>query len=165
MANVPKPRKPPLTPEERKQRAEEEKQRSREFRRQFMSSMSTSMMMVVAMLVLIPRVLSTTGVALAQARATTYVGRTDHRELQAIPMLRWIDLIADPPHTAWTHCFIINDGPGAVEIAINHPNDRFVMGPGETRTIDRTGAEEQILAIFYNAVPGHTASLRITGEY
>lgn len=152
----PKQVKQPLSPQE-------QKQREKAFMDDVMSAMSTSMMIIIAMVFFLPRVVSSLGVT--QARALAYAGRTDHRELQALPVLKWIDLIADPPYTAWVHCFIINDGPGVAEIAINHPNDRFAMGPGETRTIDRTGAEEQILSLFYIARPGQTANLRVTGEY
>lgn len=153
-----KPTKPPLTKEELKEK-------NKEFRKQFMNSMATSMSMVIMMLFLLPKILSSTGIGALQAQTITYRGRTDQRDLQAVNTLRWIDLIADPPYTPWIHCFIINDGPGAAEIAINHPNDKFTMGPGETRTIDRTSAEDRILSIFYNSVPGQTANLRVTGEY
>lgn len=146
--------KPHLTPQEQKQKEDA-------FMKDVTDAMTTSMMIIIAMVFFLPKIVSSIGVAPALA----YAGRTDHRELQATSVLRWIDLIADPPYTAWVHCFIINDGPGVVELAINHPNDRFVMGPGETRTIDRTGAVEQILSLFYIAAPGQTASLRVTGEY
>lgn len=142
---------------------QELKQREKAFMDDVMSAMATSMMIVIAMVFFLPRVISSLGVRAAQA--PTYVGRTDHRELRAIPLLQWVDLIANEPYTAWVSCFIINDGPGTAEIAVNHPGDRFVMGPGETRTVDRTAAEEQILALFYIAQPGQTANLRITGEY
>lgn len=160
MAKLVKPLKPPLTPQEQKQKEEA-------FSKDIMDTMTTSMMMVIGMIVFLPMILKSFGsrLGIRQAQTLTYTGRTDHRELQAISVLKWIDLIADPPYTAWVHCFIINDGPGVVEIAVNHPNDKFVMGPGETRTIDRTGAEEQILSLFYIAEPGQIANLRVTGEY
>jgi hypothetical protein len=152
--------KSPLSPQEQKQKDDA-------FMKDVMNAMSTSMMMIVSMMVFLPMIIKSFGsrLGIGQAQTLAYRGRTDSRELQAIPTLKWIDLIADPPYTPWVLCFIINDGPGAVEIAINQPNDRFIMASGETRTINRTGAEEKISSLFYVAEPGFTALLRITGEY
>jgi len=94
-----------------------------------------------------------------------YRGIVDYREIRANSNISWIDLIHDPPYRPWVHAFIINDGPGTVDIGINHPNERFVMGRGETRTIDRTGADELIYSMFFICPIGETAALRITGEY
>jgi len=145
-----------LTPTEIK--AQDEK-----FMDDVMDAMMMSMMMIIVMMYLLPRTLSTVG-ASGLAPSSTYQGRTDQRNITTQNYLQWLDLIADPPYTAWVHCFIINDGPGAANIAINHPNDMFVMGPGETRTIDRSGAAEKILTLFYVTGVGQ-AHLRVTGEY
>lgn len=152
--------KPPLSSQEKKQKEDA-------FMKDVMDSMTTSMMMIISMVIFLPMILKSFGSGLVGTQALSYQGRTDHRDLRATSTLKWIDLIADPPYTAWTHCFIINDGPGVVDVAINHPNDRFTMGPGETRTIDRIAADEKILSFFYVVSPGYgnTANLRVTGEY
>ena len=94
-----------------------------------------------------------------------YRGITDPRELHIDDRFTWIDLIHDPPYRPWVHAFIVNDGPGPVEIGINHPSDREVVGEGETRTVDRSGADELIMSIFFICPPGETALVKVTGEY
>ena len=80
-------------------------------------------------------------------------------------MLSWIDFIHDYPYAPWMSAYFINDGPDAVEIAINYPNDRFALNPVETVTVTRAGAQERIAMIFLKCAEGETASVRITGEY
>lgn len=98
-------------------------------------------------------------------QALQYRGILDPREIRVDSRFTWIDLIHDPPYRPWVHAFIINDGPDPVQMGINHPSDLEVLGIGETRTIDRTGADELIMSIFFVCPPGMKALVRVTGEY
>lgn len=89
-----------------------------------------------------------------------YRGSPDHRDLQAVSTLRWLDLVADPPYTSWARCTIVNEGPGDVELGVNHPNGRTVLGPGGTLPID-----EKVLSLFYIARPGQAVNLSVDGVY
>ena len=123
-------------------------------------------LMVTLGLVLLVAVLPVTQYAQAQTYyAQAYQGKTDPRTIKATDELRWIDLVHDPPYPPWIGAYFIQDGPNSVEIAINHPDDRFTMKPGETVTVDRSGAQERIGIIFHVCERGKTASVRITGEY
>ncbi len=91
-------------------------------------------------------------------------GRLDPRNVHATAKLQWIDLIHEPPRTPWVYAYIVNDGPYAVEIGINDPNDRQVIYPGGSVTLDRSGKLEGIAIVFY-ICPWDEAYVRITGEY
>jgi len=102
----------------------------------------------------------------AQAvRVQAYRGMADPREIEATDTLGWIDLISNPPYTPWISAYFINNGPDAVEIGINYPDNRFVMNPGETITVDRSWAQERIGVIFFICAKGERASIRVIGEY
>ena len=91
-------------------------------------------------------------------------GRDDPRNVHATTKLQWIDLIHEPPKTPWVHAYIVNDGPYAVEIGINYPNDRFPLRPGGQVTLDHSNKPEGIGIIFY-ICPIYDAHVRIIGEY
>ncbi len=136
------------------------------------SDMDMMMMMFMMMIMLsifmgpMAQQLQTQGTAQAQSlQAQSFVGNEDPRDIHATNNLSWINLIYDYPFQPWISAFIINDGPSAVEIGINFPDDRFTVNPGETRTITRSGAEERIRIIYFVCVPGLTANLRVTGVY
>lgn len=133
----------------------------------FTESMSTAMMMVAVFIVLAPLLqrMFTGAVANTTPQYLQYQGVIDYRELRVDGALSWIDLLHDPPYTPWVHVFLVNDGPAAVEVGVNEPEGRFVMGRGETRTIDRRGADELINALFFVCPVGETSLLRATGEY
>lgn len=99
------------------------------------------------------------------AQAQTYSGRICSRTHTATETLSWQDFIHEWPTSPLVSVFIINEGPHAVEMAINDPNSRLVMGANETRTIVRLGAVERIAIIFFKCSPGEWAHLRIEGEY
>ena len=99
------------------------------------------------------------------AQAQVYSGRTCSRTHNATEALSWEDFIHEWPESPLVSAFIINDGPHAVEVAVNDPNSRLTMGPNETRTIARIGAMERIAIIFFKCAPGEWAHLRIEGEY
>ena len=121
--------------------------------------MVMSMMMLLMMANVMPAVAQT-------MEAQAYRGKTVSQEVTAASDLRWLDLIHDVyPYTPWVSAYFINHGPQAVELAINYPNERFVLKPQETATVSRLGAVERIAIIFYICAPGETAALRITGEY
>jgi hypothetical protein len=94
-----------------------------------------------------------------------YEGKPYSKTHNATETLSWIDFIHNHPYTPLMSIFLINDGPDAVEVAINYPNDRFTMQPGETRTIERSGAQERIAIIFFKCAEGETATVRVEGEY
>jgi len=132
--------------------------------------MTTMMMMVVVMAMVLPSLLQGPVSIQSQpqslsARALSYEGQEDPRILYATNILKWVNLIYDYPFRPWVSAFIINDGPSSVEIGINYPDDRFLMYPGETRTVTRTGAEERINILFYICTPGLTSTVRATGVY
>ncbi|GAJ19283.1 unnamed protein product, partial [marine sediment metagenome] len=89
-----------------------------------------------------------------------FQGKNDPRVLKAKDEIQWIFL--NPP---WVNAFIINKGPNNVLIGLNQRDNLFVMEPGGTRTVTRTGAEERIHAIFYYCNPHETAILDVTGTY
>ncbi len=126
-------------------------------------------MMMMIMMIMMISVLSTLSVSSAQTaqalQAQSFVGNEDPRTLHATNRLQWINLLYDYPHTPWISAYIINDGPSAIEIGINYPDDRFTMNPRETITITRSGAEERIKIVYYVSHPGLRADVRITGVY
>lgn len=96
----------------------------------------------------------------------SYHGTEDPRILHVTNVLSWLNLVYDYPFTPWISAYIINDGPSSVELGINYPDDRFTMNPGETITVNRTGAlDEKINIIFCICRPGLQSSLRITGTF
>jgi len=126
------------------------------------------MMMVIMMATLLPvmQQIQTQGAAQAQAiQAQSFVGNEDPRNIHATNLLSWINLLYDYPFQPWISAFIINDGPSAVEVGINFPDDRFTMNSGETITVNRAGAADRINIIYFICTPGLTADLRITGVY
>jgi hypothetical protein len=98
-------------------------------------------------------------------QAQAYLGRTITRTVEADDSLRYFDVRFDYPFALWISAYFINDGPDPVEIAINYPDERFTIKPGETVTVNRSGAQERIAVVFYVCQRGKTASVRITGEY
>ncbi len=131
----------------------------------------SSMMMMIMMVVMVSVVssLTTTTAQAAQTaqtvQALSYEGRSDPRTVPVSERLGLLDLINNPPHTPWIGAYFINDGPGAVRVGINSPAVTFTMNAGETITIDRSGAQERISALFFICDVGLTATLRIIGEY
>ena len=131
-------------------------------------------MMMIMMIVMMAAVMNQFIAPLtqaAQAQAQTvqsmqYVGRVDNREID-VPSdkIVYIDLIHGPPMTPWTWARFENAGPNEVEIGINHPEDRFIILPGGTKTVDRLGAQERIAIIFFYCKATETAHITIAGEY
>lgn len=121
---------------------------------------------VVMLAVVIPTVMTPiTQTLQAQVQAQSYYGDTDPRTVHVTNMLSWINLIHDYPFTPWISAYFINDGPSAIEVGINYPDDRFTINPDETVTVKRGGAEERIRIIFFICRPGLKAIVRVTGEY
>lgn len=79
--------------------------------------------------------------------------------------LRILQLAEDP----WISCFIINRGPDLVHIKINYPFAArgLNIGPGETRTIDHSKADERIRLLICqcDSNSGKTATLEVEGTY
>lgn len=126
-------------------------------------------LMMIMMMIMMVSLLTTVVPAATQTtqalQTLQYRGITDPREVRVDDRFIWIDLIHDPPYRPWVHAFIINDGPDPVQIGINHPSDLEVLGVDETRTVDRTGADELIMSIFFVCSHGQKALVRVTGEY
>ena len=129
------------------------------------------MVMLIVMMTLIPAISSMTAATEATAQAAGVQaqqiqsqGRNDPRKIHATTKLQWIDLIHEPPKTPWVHAYIVNDGPYAVEIGINYPNDRFIIQPGGQVTLDHSNKPEGIGIIYY-ICPMYEAYVRIIGEY
>ena len=139
----------------------------------FGGDMMTTVMMMVMMMALLSQAIgpltqsvAQQGVAQAQAlQAQSFTGNEDPRRVHATNFLSWINLMYDYPFQPWISAYIINDGPSAVEIGINFPDDRFTVNPGETITVTRSGAEERIKIMYFICTPGLTADLRVTGVY
>ncbi|MDD5082740.1 MAG: hypothetical protein PHU08_05140 [Dehalococcoidales bacterium] len=119
---------------------------------------------VVGLAPVFQRILAATPAA-QYFQAQTYEGRPYAKVHNASETLSWRDLIHEWPYTPLMNVFLINDGPDAVEVAINYPNERYIIQPNETRTITRTGAEERIAVIFFICGRGETATVRVEGEY
>lgn len=95
-----------------------------------------------------------------------YQGRLiDERTLAVTDRVQSMTFIGDWPSAALMNAFLINDGTDRAYIAINDTGNWFTMESGETKTINRSGAEERIAIIFYWCDGGETASVRVTGEY
>jgi len=120
---------------------------------------------VIIMLVAVAAIAPVSQQAQALAHAQAYQGIADPRTVNANGAFRWLDLKNGPPYTPWLGAYFINDGPDPVEIALNYPDDRFTLKPGETVTVNRSGAREGIAVIFYVCGSGKTATVRVTGEY
>ena len=124
------------------------------------------MVMMMAMMSMFMGPLTQAAQGQTQALAAqSFVGNEDPRNVHATNRLSWLNFVYEYPFQPWISAFIINDGPSAVEIGINYPDDRFTVNPGETRTITRTGAEERIKIMYFICVPGLTSDLRVTGVY
>lgn len=90
-----------------------------------------------------------------------YQGQADSRTLDAVALMRHEVL-----PNQWIGAYFINDGPSAVEIRINDEDSMpYTLGPDETRTVNRAGAENRIYAIYYRTTPGGTATIRADGAY
>lgn len=98
-------------------------------------------------------------------RAQQYIGKTSPFVVQANDKLQWLDPVRDFPYIPWIRAYFINDGPGDVQVGINHPDDLMIMGAKETLEIDRTNAQENIWIIFFLCPRGEKAQVRVTGEY
>ena len=129
------------------------------------SDMTMIMMMVMMVVMMMAFIGPLTRTVQAGAAAQAYTGNEDPRDIHVTNLLSWINLMYDDPHQPWISAYIINDGPSAVEIGINYPDDRFTMNPGETITVTRSGADERIRMIYFICRPGLVADLRVTGVY
>jgi len=126
------------------------------------------MMMIMMMVIMVQLIVPLAEQSQAQAQALqaqSFVGNEDPRIINVTNRLSWINLVYDYPFQPWISAYFINDGPSAVEIGINFPDDRFVVNPGETITVTRSGAEERIKIIYFICRPGVAAVLRVTGAY
>lgn len=122
--------------------------------------MMMSMVMLSLVSLVTPSIVNT-------IKTQQYQGRTVSKTLYADSQLKWLDILHDEhPYIPWICAYIINQGPGDVEIAINYPGQRFIMKKNETITVTRSGAQERIAIIFYQCVDSRgTSVLRVTGEY
>ena len=132
-----------------------------------LSGISGSLMLLMglALMAVVASTLPATQQIAQELQTLSYRGKLDSPEHTSTETLSWIDLIHDYPYIPWISAYFINDGPDAVEIAVNYPNDRFILNPMETITVSRPGAEERIAIIFFKCAQGETARVRITGEY
>lgn len=125
-------------------------------------------MMIIVMAVLM-QTLTTNTMATTTAQSVQlmqYEGKTDPREID-VPSDRivYIDLIHGAPRVPWTWALFENAGPNEVEIGINSPSDRFILGPLASKTVNRLGAKERIFIIFFYCKPTETAHVDMVGEY
>lgn len=133
--------------------------------------MMSMMMMMIMMIIMTALIGSATqaSVGTANASISPYdyeaAGEVTYRATQATQVLKFMDLIHDPPYEEWNTAYIINDGPYPVEIGINHPHDRFVMLPREGVIVDLTHAKNKIAIIFIVCLPSQNAIVRVTGGY
>lgn len=125
-----------------------------------MIAVAVAMMMMMSMQ-LSPIVQSISRTQQLQA----FVGSEDPRTLYATSNLQHIDLIHDQPYIPWISAYIINNGPSAVKIGVDQSASMFTMYPGETITINRTGADNRIGSIYYICAFGTSAVVRVTGVY
>lgn len=99
-------------------------------------------------------------------QAQAYHGTEDPRTVHVTNNLSWINLIYNYPFRSWISAYFINDGPSSVEVGINYPDDRFLIKPNETITVNRTGAlDEKINVIFFICHPGLKATVRVIGTF
>lgn len=121
------------------------------------------MMMMIMMMALLPSLVGTTASTTLQAQA--YVGLTDSRTLHATQVLQWINLISDPPYTAWITASFHNDGPDSAFVAVNNPDEFTEIANGEDITVSMAGADRRIEFVFYKSNLGERASVRVLGKY
>lgn len=161
--NMTKPAKPPLTPQELKQK-------EKAFMDDVISTMTTSMMMVVTMIVFLPMILRSFGTGVAGARAQALQGHVDSRVLQATPTLQWLNLLSGPPYTPWITASFFNDGllvggvvvPNSAFVGINNPDELHELMYGEQLSVDMSGSRG-IELIYYRSDVG--ATIRVVGKY
>lgn len=91
-------------------------------------------------------------------------GEEDPRKLPVTDNEECLDLVREWPFTAWIGVFLINYGPGTVEIAVNESDWQEIMA-GESRTISHADAERRIERLRYKCPPGQTASLKVEAQY
>jgi len=126
--------------------------------------------MLVLMMVLIMASLlsSISGIAASstqQLQAQAYVGLTDSRTLHATQVLQWINLISDPPYTAWITASFHNNGPDSAFVSINNPDEFTEIANGEDIAVSMAGADRRIEFVFYKSNLGERASIRALGKY
>jgi len=95
----------------------------------------------------------------AKDRREFFEGRFDPRTLNATDVQQEIQTMN------WVGLFIINDGLSTVYVACNTPHNPIRILAGETRTIDRRGADERIERLYYWCDNGLTTTLRVEGVY
>lgn len=94
-----------------------------------------------------------------------FQGRLDPRTLDATDKQVCLDLRKEWYYSPWVAAFFINDGPNTAYIAINDPFGWLELKADETRSIDRTKADQRIGRLYYKCAPGETASIRVEGVY
>lgn len=128
------------------------------------TSLITPLLILVMLMGLIP--ITQQAQAQTQAlQAQAYIGNEDPRTVNVTNKLSWINLVYAYPYQPWFSAYFINDGPSAVKIGINSPDDMFTIKSKETITVTRSGAKERIKTIFFLCAPGLKTTLRITGVY
>jgi hypothetical protein len=87
--------------------------------------------------------------------------------LNANDQVQHLDTLNTHPDDPWISCFIINKSKtSVVHVQINDSSQRWLnIGPGQTRTIDYSHADERINYINYQCDPGETATLEVEGVY
>lgn len=94
-----------------------------------------------------------------------YLGVTDPRECEVDDKGSFLDLINDSPFVPWVSAQFINDGPNSVWVAVNNPDAKFEIKANESATVNRIGAVDRILSIYFICATGKTAIVRVIGEY
>ena len=137
------------------------------FKKDILDAFAISAMMVIAVAFLIPRMLGMFGsVQSVQAQSYTgYTGAIDSRTLSLNSITRWINLVGDPPYTAWIAADFFNDGPDKAYIGINTPGPWIELNNGESASVNMAGANTRIQTVFYRCDSGFTASVRVVGKY
>lgn len=124
-----------------------------------------TMVMLMAVMSILPNIITTTAQAKQYLQAQAYTGLTDDRVLKATPTIKWINLISNPPYHPWITAYFFNDGPHSVFIGINNPDELTQVAAGESKTVDMTGGDRRIEFVFFKSNLGEKASVRVIGKY
>jgi hypothetical protein len=95
-----------------------------------------------------------------------FQGKHDPWKLNVNDQVQHLDTTNNEDNAPWISAFIVNRSKVAVRVQVNETTQRWmILGPFETRIIDRSHAEERINYINYQCDTGLTGTLEVEGTY
>lgn len=128
----------------------------------FIDMMPMMVMMMGMMMMFMVPMMERVNSVYDSVQAQNYIGKLNSITLSADPMMR-IYNVTDP--YPWSYAIVKNYGPADLFLGINSPDSLITIKSGSTYTIDRLGAAERIVSIYYQSPHGTTNSFKIDYEY